>query len=160
MPVVKDLMKLFCEKYKKQAKSEHWQIQLIEQKLDEHIAITVIQDTIHTWYQFRNWVWFRLFQKVRPTLKRRRVDESDNQRLQDEITEHRATIAKKDSVITELNKNIEDKEGKISDLKKKHEAKEDNSKDLETQLHEKEDNIADLEKQVKMLQNTISDVNA
>ncbi|ELP91785.1 hypothetical protein EIN_231750 [Entamoeba invadens IP1] len=27
MPVVKDLMKLFCEKYKKQAKSEHWQIQ-------------------------------------------------------------------------------------------------------------------------------------
>ncbi|ELP90262.1 hypothetical protein EIN_339630, partial [Entamoeba invadens IP1] len=50
--------------------------------------------------------------------------EADNQRLQDEITEHKATIVKRDSKLV---------------------AEEDNSKDLEKQLHEKEDDIAYLE---------------
>ncbi|ELP84420.1 myosin-7, putative [Entamoeba invadens IP1] len=118
MPVVKDLMKLFCEKYKKQAKSEHWQIQRGKEDLSK----------LTTEYK-----------KL----------EADNQRLQDEITEHRATIAKRDSVITELNKDIEGMESEISDLKKQFVAEEDNSKDLETQLHEKEDDIANLEKQTK-----------
>ncbi|ELP85488.1 hypothetical protein EIN_040820, partial [Entamoeba invadens IP1] len=160
------------------------QRKLIEWKLDEQIVIIVIQDTIHIWYHFRNWVWFRLFQKVRPILKKRRVDEEFaakdkeiealKKKLAEEIAKSEAVEKAlsemkiknidletlKESVITELNKDIEDKEGEISDLKKKLEAEEDNSKDLETQLHEKENIIADLEKQVKKLQNTISGVNA
>ncbi|ELP83794.1 myosin heavy chain, clone, putative [Entamoeba invadens IP1] len=184
MPVVKKLMKQICEKYNKQAKSGTEEFKFGKIKIFFKVGVLAeieerrrvdeeLQPRTKKLKPSRRNLLKKLqnekrevAEKALSEMKIKNVDletlklEADNQRLQNDITEHKATIAKKDSVITELNKDIEDNEGEISDLKKKLEAEEDNSKDFETQLHVKEDDIADLEKQVKKLQNTISDVNA
>ncbi|ELP86813.1 myosin-7, putative [Entamoeba invadens IP1] len=197
MPVVKDLMKLFCEKYKKQAKSEHWQIQnrvtelvgglhvcvkaisqrkLIEQKRNEQIAINVIQDTIHTWYQFRNWVWFRLLQKVQPTLKRRRklVDKKNKKRevAEKALSEMKIKNVDLEALVEELKEDIEPKKVSLdkADIKSREEQEHieelqaDNQRlqdgiiEHKTTIAKKDSVITELNKDIEDMESEISDL--
>lgn len=84
------------------------------------VSAIIIQQNLRAYLEFKNWAWWKLFQKVRPLLKRRNFE-----------------------------KEIQDKDSQIKDLNEKLSAEEANRQKLEAAMKVAEGQIGDLTAQLK-----------
>ncbi|ELP88745.1 myosin-7, putative [Entamoeba invadens IP1] len=116
------------------------QRKFIEQKLNEHIAIIVIQDTIHTWYQFRNWE-----RSQRRTAAKDKEIETLKKKLAEEIAKREAA----EKALFEMKIKNVDLEALVQKFKEDIESKKVSLDKADMKSREEQEHIEELQGDIK-----------
>lgn len=103
---------------------------------DQRIGLSVIQRNIRKWLALRNWLWWKLYCKVKPLLNVARA-EDDMKKKEEELEKSKADLDKTEKMRKEL------EEQNVTLLQAKN--------DLYLQLQAEQDNMADAEEKIEKL---------
>ncbi|KAL7718232.1 Myosin-2 heavy chain [Entamoeba marina] len=133
-------------------------------------AVTVIQRTLKSWVQFRNWPWWKLYVKARPMLKRINFEEEvkkkdkDIEELKKKLAEEierrkkaEEALASATAKIGELEAKIVDLEDKISDLENKLETAELDKSELKLKIENLEEDKEELKEEIDKKKSELKD---
>ncbi|CAL1527462.1 unnamed protein product [Lymnaea stagnalis] len=103
---------------------------------DQRIGLSVIQRNIRKWLGLKNWLWWRLYVKVKPLLNIARA-EDDMKKKEEELEKAKAELEKTEKLRKEL------EEQNVGLLQAKN--------DLYIQLQAEQDNLIDAEEKIEKL---------
>jgi myosin heavy chain 6/7 len=124
--------------------------------LDQRLGLMVIQRNVRKYLQLRNWLWFKLYSKVKPLLSMARA-EDDMKAKEAEMKEFQEKFEKMEKDNKELGEKVENLSKEKADMLSRFDG-------VDVKLKEEEDKCAkvakakaDLENQVKDLQERLDD---
>jgi len=125
--------------------------QFFKRMTERTVAIKIIQRNVRNWISFKNWPWWRLFNKVKPMFKRRNFDQElkEKQKAADDLKAKLEAEAKSAKLLQDK---LKEQEAAIADLNAQSKKKADQILDLEEAKAELEDLKADLERKLKKAQ--------
>ncbi|XP_076442373.1 myosin heavy chain, striated muscle-like isoform X3 [Babylonia areolata] len=103
---------------------------------DQRVGLSVIQRNIRKWLALRNWMWWKLYCKVKPLLNIARA-EDDMKKKEEELEKTKQELEKTEKMRKEL------EEQNVTLLQAKN--------DLYLQLQAEQDNLADAEEKIEKL---------
>ncbi|BFZ17428.1 hypothetical protein BsWGS_20467 [Bradybaena similaris] len=103
---------------------------------DQRVGLSVIQRNIRKWLGLKNWLWWRLYVKVKPLLNVARA-EDDMKKKEEELAKTKADLEKTEKLRKEL------EEQNVGLLQAKN--------DLFIQLQAEQDNLIDAEEKIEKL---------
>ncbi|KAK7097804.1 myosin heavy chain, striated muscle-like [Littorina saxatilis] len=103
---------------------------------DQRIGLSVIQRNIRKWLALRNWLWWKMYCKVKPLLNIARA-EDDMKKKEEDLEKAKVELEKKEKLCKEL------EEQNVTLLQAKN--------DLYLQLQADQDNLADAEEKIEKL---------
>ncbi|MEH0879176.1 hypothetical protein V6M80_12715, partial [Enterococcus faecium] len=103
---------------------------------NQRVGLSVIQRNIRKWLALRNWLWWKLYCKVKPLLNIARA-EDDMKKKEEELAKTKADLEKTEKLRKEL------EEQNVTLLQAKN--------DLYLQLQAEQDNLADAEERIEKL---------
>ncbi|BFZ03204.1 hypothetical protein BsWGS_06243 [Bradybaena similaris] len=103
---------------------------------DQRVGLSVIQRNIRKWLGLKNWLWWRLYVKVKPLLNIARA-EDDMKKKEEELAKTKAELEKTEKLRKEL------EEQNVGLLQAKN--------DLYIQLQAEQDNLIDAEEKIEKL---------
>ncbi|XP_013068443.2 myosin heavy chain, striated muscle-like isoform X4 [Biomphalaria glabrata] len=103
---------------------------------DQRVGLSVIQRNIRKWLGLKNWLWWRLYVKVKPLLNVARA-EDDMKKKEEELEKTKVELEKTEKLRKEL------EEQNVSLLQAKN--------DLYIQLQAEQDNLIDAEEKIEKL---------
>ncbi|XP_076459070.1 myosin heavy chain, striated muscle-like isoform X2 [Babylonia areolata] len=103
---------------------------------DQRVGLSVIQRNIRKWLALRNWLWWKMYCKVKPLLNIARA-EDDMKKKEEELEKTKVELEKTEKMRKEL------EEQNVTLLQAKN--------DLYLQLQAEQDNLADAEEKIEKL---------
>jgi myosin protein heavy chain len=123
---------------------------------EQTIAAKIIQQNLRAWLEFKNWPWWKLYQKARPLLKRRNFEKEVEER-EAVIKQLREKIAELENTIKNLEETLKSTNKKLDDTLQKLEAEISKREGLEDELDELEKSKQELQRQIADLTDDLAD---
>ncbi|XP_037083824.1 myosin heavy chain, muscle-like isoform X9 [Pollicipes pollicipes] len=122
---------------------------------DQRIALQVVQRNLRKYMQLRNWMWFKLWQKIKPMLNVTRIEDEmraleekaqkalealeKEEKLRKQLEEQNAKLNKEKDDLTSA---LDSEKGSLSDFHTKQQKLQAQKQDLENQLSDTQDRLA------------------
>ncbi|XP_064621492.1 myosin heavy chain, striated muscle-like isoform X3 [Lineus longissimus] len=123
---------------------------------DQRVGLSVIQRNIRKWLGLRNWVWWKLYVRVKPLLKAAAAEDEMKQKLE-ELDKTKEELER----ITKLQKELEEQNVTLlqqkNDLFLQVQAEQDNLSDAEEKIAKFITQRADMETQIKELEDRLAE---
>jgi myosin protein heavy chain len=130
-----------------------------KQMREQTVAAKIIQQNLRAWLEFKNWPWWKLYQKARPLLKRRNFEKEVEER-EAIIADLKKQIATLEQTIRDLESSLKTTNGKLDDVTKRLEAEISKRESLEDELDDMEKQKQELQRQIADLTDDLADSRA